>query len=230
MAAAFALLAPCLAGPVRGQVAVSVTAQSDYQYRGVTLSDGRPALSLDVGYDHPSGAYAGASVIGVTGPGGNPQVLGYVVYAGWSARLTPALAWDVGVSNARYTEPTSDAYKADDTEVYAGLIAQNVSAHIYYSPNYLGEDAAALYLDVDGTVRLARRWRLFGHVGELAALDGGAGLGGARDYFDIRGGVAFAFRNGEVRLAWSHVGPRPSYDSGYPEARDGMTLGATYGF
>ena len=224
----FSVLSPCLAAPARAQVAVSVSVESDDRFRGVSLSDGRPVLAANIAYDHVSGAYVGGSVIGVEGPGDNPRVLGYVDYAGYSARANASLAFDVGLTNAHYTRPIPGGYTVDYTEIYAGLVADNVSAHLYYSPNYFGTGAQTVYVDVDGAVRPARHWRLFGHLGVLTPLGGEARLGGA--YVDARAGVAFEFKGCELRLAWTAVGPKPYYPSAYPQGRDAFVLGATYAF
>jgi uncharacterized protein (TIGR02001 family) len=224
------VLSPLVAAPAMAQVAVSVSADSDDRFRGVSLSDSKPVLSATIAWDHASGAYAGGSVIGVEGPASDPQALGYVVYVGLSERVNTGLAWDVGVTNSHYTEPTSDRYTVDYTEVFAGLVADNFSARLYFSPSYFGDGAQTLYLDVDGAVRPARHWRLFGHLGALTTVGGVAGLGSHRAYLDARAGVAFEFRSCELRLAWTVIGPEPDYPSGYPQGRDALVVGATYAF
>ena len=45
------------------QVAVSATATTNLLYRGGSLTDGDPALSLALAYDGPHGFYAGGSLI-----------------------------------------------------------------------------------------------------------------------------------------------------------------------
>jgi uncharacterized protein (TIGR02001 family) len=219
-----------MAWPARAQLAASVSADSEEVYRGLSLSDGKPVVSVAVAYDHMSGAYAGGSVIGVEGSGAEAQLLGYVDYIGYSARLNAGLAWDAGAVNARYTEPTRSRFTVDYTEFYAGLVADNVSAHLYYSPSYFGGGAQTLYVDLAGAIRPARRWRLFGHMGALTALAGATGLGGRRAYVDVRAGVAFEIRSGELRLAWTTVGPKPLYPIGYSQARAAIVVGATYAF
>ena len=57
--AALTTLLPLVASPAAAQVGVSASLLTDYLYRGVSLSDGRPAASLTLSYDHPSGAYGG---------------------------------------------------------------------------------------------------------------------------------------------------------------------------
>jgi uncharacterized protein (TIGR02001 family) len=219
-----------MAAPARAQLAPSVSVESDEVFRGLSLSDGKPTLSARIAYDHVSGAYAGASLSGVLGPGSDPRVLGFVGYVGYSARVNAGPAWDVGVTNTRYSEPTRYGYTLDYTEVYAGLVGDNVSAHLYFSPNYFGRGAQTVYVDVDGAVRPAPRWRLFGHLGALTAVGGQYGLGSHRAYLDVRAGGAFELRGLELSLAWVAVGPKPDYPAGYPQGRDALVLGATYAF
>ena len=47
------------AGACRAQVAGSVGVVSDYRYRGMSLSDGRPAVQLSIDRDFAAGTYAG---------------------------------------------------------------------------------------------------------------------------------------------------------------------------
>lgn len=219
-----------MTGPAAAQVGVSVSADSDDRFRGVSLSDGKPVVSAAIAYDHDSGAYGGASVIGVEGPASDPRVLGYIGYVGYSARARSGLAWDLGITQARYRAPARGGYAADYTEIYAGLGTDRLSARLYYSPNYFGEGGQTLYADADGAVRLAKHWRLFSHLGVLTSLGEQARFGAHRALIDVRAGVALALGRGELRLAWTAITPKLYYPSGYPEPRDGLVVGATYGF
>ncbi len=62
-------LALSLARPAHAQFSGAVSLQSDYRYRGISLTERQPVVSLDLAYDHASGAYAGASAIGVNEDG-----------------------------------------------------------------------------------------------------------------------------------------------------------------
>ena len=46
---------------VHAQTTVSAAIESDYRFRGISLSDGKPDVRFNIGYDHKSGAYAGLS-------------------------------------------------------------------------------------------------------------------------------------------------------------------------
>ena len=78
---------------------------------------------------------------------------------------------------------------------------------------------------VDGTVRPAQRWRLFGHVGALTPV-GGAGAR-PREQYDVSVGIATEVKHGELRLAWTTRQPGVSSQSGQTDARSAIVLGAT---
>jgi uncharacterized protein (TIGR02001 family) len=219
-----------LAAPATAQLGVSVSADSDYRLRGVSLSDGKPDLSLNVSYDHSSGLYGGASLIGVEGLHGGVRLLGYVDYIGYAARFDKTNAWDFGVTNSNYREELTRPYNYSYTEIYAGFIRDDFNAHVYYSPNYLGEGVSTVYLDVNGTVRPAPQWRLFGHVGALTPVSGWAGPDSRREHYDLRAGVAAEFRGGELRLAWTTTSPDLDYPLGHRQGRAALVLGAALFF
>src|SRR6478609_1275319 len=60
------LVAAGLAVPATAQVAVEAALQTDYRVRGYSINDEKPAASLSVSYDDPSGTYVGGSLIGST--------------------------------------------------------------------------------------------------------------------------------------------------------------------
>src|SRR5882757_2484062 len=96
-----------LAVPARGLAQVSVTAvvESDYRFRGVSLTDGKPDFKLAIAYDHASGAYAGASVvIGKNDGDSRVEALGYVGYLGFAKRTGAGLTWDVGATSSRLVD------------------------------------------------------------------------------------------------------------------------------
>lgn len=46
------------------EFSASATVESEYRFRGVALTDDKPDARIELSYDHPSGAYAGFSLIG----------------------------------------------------------------------------------------------------------------------------------------------------------------------
>ncbi len=230
LGAAITLLPLCHAGPVRAQIGASLSLDSDYRFRGVSLSQGQPTLSLDIAYDHPSGAYAGASAIAVRTTHSGAQLLGYTGYAGYAVRTPFGLAWDMGVSNTTVTEYVRHRYSYNYSELYVGVVTDNISAHVYYSPSYHGEDMGAVYADLDGAFKPVKHWRVFGHVGALSSLGGHGEQAGRRERYDLRAGVATEFEHGELRLAWTLASPQSPYPAERIRDRGAVVLGATYFF
>jgi uncharacterized protein (TIGR02001 family) len=226
--AALALASMMLEGlPVAARAQISVTASldSEYRYRGVSVSDGHPALTLALAYDHNSGIYLGGSAVATATSQAGVQLLGHIEYVGYAWRNGAGPSWDVGVNNEDLSLPSDPRYALRYTEVYVGVIGRNLSAHLHYSPNYLRPGEGALYADVDGAVRLADVWRLFGRVGVLTPLNGAADR---RERYDLRAGIAREFKRCELRLAWTAVFPqRPPQIAAN---RPAVVVGASYFF
>ena len=207
------------------------------------------ALARDViivgAYDHSSGVYAGAS--GLVGyiRGDGIRTLGYTGYVGYARRTDSGLTWDVGASTSRITVPArvnvpagvvypyaytyTRRYRAAYTEAYVGVSRGDLSAHVYVSPDYLGEGVKTAYLDLNAAVRPASRIRLTAHAGALTALDGRFGRfgsGGRRTRFDLRAGAVFELPHGELQLAWTGAS-NAEYPRGYPQKRSAVVVSAS---
>jgi uncharacterized protein (TIGR02001 family) len=218
------------AGPASAQVAVSATVDSDYRQRGVSFSNGRPAASLTLAYDHASSLYLGGSAIAEATDRAGPEMLGDIVYAGYAGRLNAVTSWDAGVSNERVAIWVDRPYRFDYTEIYAGLTRGDVSAHVYFSPGYLGGGPPTLYAELNGAVRPAAHWRVFGHAGVLTPLEGRGGEYASRSRLDARAGVARELGKFEIRLAWTTITPALEFPPGYLQARNALVLSAGYAF
>jgi uncharacterized protein (TIGR02001 family) len=225
---AVALVSVLGAAPAaRSQAAASATLVSNYLYRGLALSDGQPALDLTVAYDDASGVYAGASAIGDMTRRQGPKGLGELGYVGYAVRPGTGPTVDLGVQVLNYR--TYGAYPADRdaVEAFAGVTAGHLNAYLHYSPDYLNSGARTLYGEANGAARLARRWRLIGHVGVLAPV-GGANLFPAR--FDVSAAIAWALKRGDLRLAWTTTRPNQNHGAPYAQGRGVLALGVTWPF
>jgi uncharacterized protein (TIGR02001 family) len=225
-----AALAFCLSSPARAQLGFSVSADSDYRFRGVSLSDGKPDVNLNVTYDNRSGFYAGATAIGAESAHGGAHILAYLEYIGFSAPISGNIAWDAGVSNSTVSQRPYNPYNIDYVEAFAGVVTRDFNVHVYYSPNYIGEGFDAVYLDLNGAVRPRQGWRVFAHAGVLTPLGVGGEPGSRREHYDLRVGVAAAFANTEVQLAWTTTSPGFNYPPGVRQRRDAVVVGASYFF
>ena len=154
---------------------------SDYRFRGISLTDGQPALQAGVAYDHPTGLFAGLFASNVDlEPGGSG--LGGQVYGGYASKWRPDLSSDVGV--VRYFFSGSSALRANDyTELFAGVSAERFSARLSLASSYFGSGAPAAYLHLNAAREIGRDWTLMAHVGALAT---GSATTYASEYSDTR--------------------------------------------
>jgi uncharacterized protein (TIGR02001 family) len=217
LCAAALFLLQGLLSPARAQVGVSASLDSDDIWRGVSLTDGRPIASLGVSFDHDSGVYGGLTLSAVDSRPSGLVPQGYVAYLGYARRLAGGGSWEVGVTNSETSAYLEHKYSDNYTELYAGFSKHDISAHIYYSPRNIIVNAPTLYGDVDGAIRPAPGWRLFGHAGVLVSLSGQPPPGGERARFDLRAGVAREFKALELHLAVTATTPRPVYPEGHPQ-------------
>jgi uncharacterized protein (TIGR02001 family) len=160
---AAALLLCAFASVVSAQNSGTVSVVSDYRYRGITLSDQKPAAQFGLTYDDPAGWYAGA--FGSTVRLAQPAGPGFqaMVFAGFAARIGSGLSVDAGGDYSAFTGAAGENYG----EVYLGVATENVSARIYYSPDYFGQRANAVYGEINAVQSLIDRVSLLLHVGFL---------------------------------------------------------------
>jgi uncharacterized protein (TIGR02001 family) len=165
-----------VAAEAAAQISGSVALLSDNRFRGISLSDRRPALQGSIAYDHPSGLFAGAVASTVMFEGADSS-LSSEGYVGLSYPLSQRLAVDAGGARYLYPHPvTTPSY--DYNEIFAGVVLADVvvgklaldriQARLHYSDDYFGAGAPALYADVSGALELSPAFALVAHVGYLA--------------------------------------------------------------
>jgi len=192
-AAVLALL--CAIGDASAQLSGSLSVVSDYRYRGISLSDERPAAQLGLTYDAAEGWYGGAFVSTVKLEGYETRGVQAIAFAGHTWGMPSGLSLEVGADYAVVTA----APRYDYGEVYAGFAFQNVSGRMYFSPRYFGQDAAAVYAELNLAQPLLDNVRLLGHVGVLESsankyygnppgplIDGALGVGVSWQGFSLQ--------------------------------------------
>jgi uncharacterized protein (TIGR02001 family) len=180
---------------------------SDYRYRGVSLSDNKPAAQISASYDAASGWYAGAFASTVRYAIGDERGLQAIAYGGHAWRSAGGASFEAGASYTKLTGTLGYDYP----EVYVGVVADPVAARLYYAPRYAGYDSDTLYAELNGVHRLDDRVRLFAHAGALhSPVD--------RLYFrrpdwvaDGRAGIAVDIDRVTLQLAWVGVSSTASY-------------------
>jgi len=202
---AAALLFCVFATGVSAQISGTASIVSDYRYRGITLSDQKPAAQIGFAYDHPSGWYAGAfaSTVRFAPPGG-PGVQA-LVFTGFASSLPSGISVEAGGDYSAFT----GAAGYDYGEVYLGVAKENIGARIYYAPRYYGQPANALYVEINGAQPLTDSVRLLVHVGWLNTRSTYPyGPQVEQHVVDGRIGLAVDFDLFHVELAWVGIDSR----------------------
>jgi uncharacterized protein (TIGR02001 family) len=178
---ALGLVLLVLTAAARADWSGSIALVSDYRFRGISLTDGQPALQANAAYDHPTGVFAGLFASNVdleTGGGG----LGGQLYGGYAWRWRTGVSSDVGL--VRYFFAGSSAITSNDyTELFAGVSAESFSARLSLTSSYFGSGASAGYLDLNAAREIGRDWSLTAHAGALAT---GNATTYASEYSDTR--------------------------------------------
>lgn len=181
----------------------SATLVSDYRFRGLSLSDERPAAQAVLSYDHESGAYAGAfasTVKVATEQASGIQALGYFGYAERRA----GLSWDIGVAYSHFSKPSGYSY----AEYHVGMAGTDWSARLSYAPRYFGQSNSTLYAEINATPRSERAIVPLLHFGLLHAAESPPSR--RRSRWDGRVGVAYSLDLLTFQLSWvvaSDAGP-----------------------
>jgi len=198
------------------QAGVGITFFSDYLWRGVSLSDGHPTLSLNFAYDDPAGWYAGASLTGVSLGPYHRQQLQALGYAGYAGRLSDRLGWEAGATVVHFTVDS----RYDYGEGFAGLSGERWNLRLHLSPDYFGSGARTAYGEFNVGVPLSPILRVTAHAGALTRLGGGgASAEGSRTSLDGSLGLAVARDAWEVQLDWVvGGGGGAAYPLAYPNA------------
>jgi uncharacterized protein (TIGR02001 family) len=187
---------------VGAQISGAASLVSDYRYRGIALSDQKPAAQLGLAYDDPLGWYAGAfgSTVRLSSPA-STGVQG-MVYAGFAKRVASGISLEAGGDYSSFTGAAVDDYG----ELYLGIARENLSARIYYSPSYFGQHAKAIYGEVNGALPLTESVRLIVHVGLLSArYDYVYGAESSNRVVDGRIGIGIDFDLCRLELTWVSI-------------------------
>ena len=223
---ALAPIALLLCGAAQAQLGATVSVESDYRFRGVSLSDSKPAWRLTVNHDFMSGAYAGASATRVELARGDhySQLVGY---AGYVTRPVDGRSLEFGASFSHFTGDSSYDY----LEAYAGLLAERWALRVHYAPDYFGRGVQVAYVDTSAHWPLNEKLRLFGHAGALVPISGRSfGPDDKRTRFDLRLGVGMSAGSLDVQLAWVEATRGGPYPAVYGGRRAAWQLSALLSF
>ncbi|MEO8924300.1 MAG: TorF family putative porin [Caldimonas sp.] len=212
-----------LATAARAQLGASIAVDSDYRYRGVSLSDSKPSARLTLNYDAPERWYAGASATRATLTQDTySQWLGY---AGWATAVVDGRSFEIGFDASHFTGVSG----YDFAEAYAGILAQRWSARLYYAPDYYGRHVQVVYAELNAHVPIDQQFRLFAHVGVLAPF-GGAGGDADQSRSDVSAGAGLVVRGWDLHLAAVAATRRGPYPAVFGGRRAALVAGASFSF
>jgi uncharacterized protein (TIGR02001 family) len=198
---------------------------SDYLFRGISQSHGKPALQGGVDYAHSSGLYAGiwgSTIQWVTDAQNKSVPLEIDVYGGYKNTFAGG-DWNYDVGVITYNYPGSRDYapsgsaKANTTEVYGALGYKWLSAKYSYatSSHFIGwyggpaggdlskNTRGSDYLELNANYDLGNGWAVLGHVGHQKVKNYVAVGDTDASYNDWKLGVTKDVGFGVVGLAYS---------------------------
>ncbi len=145
------------------QVTGTVTAVSDYDFRGISLSATDPAIQGSIDWAHESGLYVGAwgSCCLDFGPGTDTENE-IDLYGGFTGSAEGGFGWDVGFVYYSYWP---DGDELDYPELYVGGSYGPVKARLWYTNDYNNLDVDAYYLEGNGSFALPENFTLNVHLG-----------------------------------------------------------------
>jgi uncharacterized protein (TIGR02001 family) len=191
--AALAMLAT--ASVARADLTGTVTAVSDYDYRGITQTSQDPALQGSIDWVGESGLYLTAWGSTIDYDDCCDEEVEIDLIGGF--RGGDAVTWDVGFIYYTYpgTEPDFDY-----PEIYAGVGWNGLSGKVYYSNDFANSDESSFYYDLSGSWNLPANFALSAHVGysDGDAIDELYG----DSYMDWSVGVTYALDRFTLGLKW----------------------------
>lgn len=201
----------------------NVTLASEYLYRGIAQTRGKPALQGGFDYAHSSGLYAGIwgsniSWIGDATAGASAS-LEVDIYGGYKGAITDDLGFDVGVLTYNYPgsgKPSGNA-KPDTTEIYGALSWKWLTVKYSRSTGSLfgwtqpdgDKTKGSGYLELNAAYDMGDGWGISGHVGHQKVK----GFSNA-SYSDYKVGVTKDLGFGTVGLAYSDTNAKANCAAG----------------
>lgn len=209
---------------------------SDYLFRGISQSHGKPAIQGGFDYAHASGLYAGiwGSSISWVSDAQNRSVPTEIdIYGGYKNSFGGGdWNYDVGVITYNYpgsaNTPANASAKADTAEVYGAIgwkwltakYSHTVSSHfVGWYGGSAGSDTTkntrgSGYLELNASYEVAPTWNLIGHLGHQKVKNYVASGDTNASYTDWKIGVTKDVGFGVVGLAYSDTNSHGTCNGG----------------
>lgn len=186
--------------PAQAELSATVTAATDYDFRGITQTALDPAIQLGIDWAHENGIYAGLWGSNLDfGDGAEGSDVEVDLILGYSASVTEGVDFDVGATYYLYLPDDDDI---DYLELYAGLSQEIFSGKLWYSPDYGNSGDSAWYLDGNASFPLPREFALNLHLGYNAGDYWDDAENGVDEFFDYSIGIGRSFGRFDFELKW----------------------------
>lgn len=211
------------AQPALAEISITATALTDYDFRGVSQTEGDPALQLSI--DYATGnfyAFAwGSNVDFGDSVDGNVEV---DLAAGFAGEWGGGVRWDIGgivylypgsgADEGNALDPDDDKSKIEEyAEWYAGIGWGPVDVKYWYSPYLYNVDETASYAEANAAFELPWELGLNLHAGysfgdawdsfeDAARADDPEYSGDDADYYDWSVGLARSFGRFDFELKY----------------------------
>jgi uncharacterized protein (TIGR02001 family) len=166
-------------------LSVSLTATTDYVFRGVSQTDNGPAFQAGLTYTAPFGLYAGAWGSNIDyGQGGPNFEVDYFV--GWNKDLSDSWNLDLGVTRYTYENASSGYGDIDYNEYIAQLTWSGpvtVGGILGYADDYGNTGAEQIYAGLSASYDLGDSGFSLGASTGYTSIEADDD-GGRADYFD----------------------------------------------
>lgn len=161
-------------GLAHAQFSSTITAVSDYEFRGVSLTETDPALQVSVDYEFANGLAIGAWASNLDYGDAYDGSFELDFYASYTHEISESAFWSAGLT--AYTYPDSSARPATPTqgarlkiepylEGYVDVTLGSFTAAQWYAADYSGLGASAQYTELNFTHELPRNFSITAHVG-----------------------------------------------------------------
>lgn len=185
-------------------ISSNVALSSDYTFRGVSQTDGDPAISGGFDYTNEAAGlpfYAGvwASTIDFAAQDAELEL---DLYGGIKPRLNEKVGFDLGVIGYLYPSASDDGAELDYIEAYAKVgidITPQLAlgGALYVSPEFTGETGTGVYAEISAAYKLSAAFSLSGAYGMQQADDAD---------FDLSPAVEDSYQTWNAGIAWTPQG------------------------
>lgn len=219
------------AAPVRAEIGTGLSILSDSRFRGYSLSQGRPVMSLDLSYDDAEGPYVNGKLSAAATEESGVRFLSFTGNIGYARKLRIGSTLDVGIIHSRLTRYSGYGDAANYTEIYTGLIGKHLSVHIHYSPHYFRSGLSTVYADISAVTRPLPKWRINGHYGLLTQVGGERPRNISRVHHDWRLSITREAGPLDLQLALTGGAPGKQFYRDRSHKRKAVAVfGVTYFF